>query len=340
MFVIISDSDDEITTLPVRSAPSSSDRIPALFGYPLDSGDESSDEDLSGTAKSLHTQTALTSVVHSPPTRPLPTSHAFARRPGKEIPMPLGYRAAMIRWRATPLSTWYPLLPSELPSSSSPPPSLLSSSSLPSPSLLPPSSCKRLRSPSASPPPSVSPSPLPLPPLLSPPPAVLPPSPEVVIPETSATTAPVRLCRMVEAYRWNFARDGIDTWRRQEGDPRYEIGESSSARIHLITSQPIHRTIPLLVARLIRHDGQIMKIYDHQREISVMRVEALEEEVEIWRDRAETAEQRAEDLHETLERTRDEVHEHQVRHEDIEARMQQYETDMRELRAHIRGLSN
>ncbi|GKC31129.1 hypothetical protein Tco_1038423, partial [Tanacetum coccineum] len=39
------------------------DRIPALSGYPLDPDDDSSDEDLSETAESLHTQTASTSVV-------------------------------------------------------------------------------------------------------------------------------------------------------------------------------------------------------------------------------------------------------------------------------------
>nr|GEX76033.1 hypothetical protein [Tanacetum cinerariifolium] len=38
--------------------------------------------------------------------------------------MPLGYRAAMDRWRAAPPSTSHPLLPLELPSSSSPSPSL------------------------------------------------------------------------------------------------------------------------------------------------------------------------------------------------------------------------
>ncbi|GJX38023.1 hypothetical protein Tco_0251326 [Tanacetum coccineum] len=71
--------------------------VSALYGYPLDSGDNSSDEVLSETAESLHTQTASTSVVHPLPTRPLPTSPAFARQPGKEISMPLGYRAAMDR---------------------------------------------------------------------------------------------------------------------------------------------------------------------------------------------------------------------------------------------------
>nr|GEV33892.1 RNA-directed DNA polymerase, eukaryota, reverse transcriptase zinc-binding domain protein [Tanacetum cinerariifolium] len=44
-FVIISDSDDEITTLPVRPTPPSPNRTLALYGYPLDSGDDSLDED-------------------------------------------------------------------------------------------------------------------------------------------------------------------------------------------------------------------------------------------------------------------------------------------------------
>ncbi|GKA09116.1 hypothetical protein Tco_0688447 [Tanacetum coccineum] len=174
LFVIISDTDNEITTLPVRPAPPSPDRTLALYGYPLDSGDDSSDEDLSETAKSLHTQTASTSIVHAPPTRPLPTSHAFARRPRKEISMPVGFRASMDRWRATSPSICHPLLPSEIQSSSSPPSLLLSPSSPPA-SLLPSTSHKRSRSPSPSLPPSVSPSPSPLP---SPPPSAVPPPPE------------------------------------------------------------------------------------------------------------------------------------------------------------------
>ncbi|GJV76657.1 hypothetical protein Tco_1508241 [Tanacetum coccineum] len=141
-----------------------------MSGYLLDSGDDSSDEDLSVTAESLHTQTASTSVVHPPSTRPLPTSLAFARRPGKEILIPLGYRAAMDRWRAAPPSTCHPLLPLEIQSSSSPPLPLLPSSSLLSPSLLPYSSHKRSKLPSPSLPPLVSPSP--------PAAAVPPPPPE------------------------------------------------------------------------------------------------------------------------------------------------------------------
>ncbi|GJU19265.1 hypothetical protein Tco_1152607 [Tanacetum coccineum] len=48
--VIISNYDDEITTLPVRPAPPSPDRTTALYGYPLDSGDDSLVEDQSEIA--------------------------------------------------------------------------------------------------------------------------------------------------------------------------------------------------------------------------------------------------------------------------------------------------
>ncbi|GKE37480.1 hypothetical protein Tco_1460885 [Tanacetum coccineum] len=125
-FVIISDSDDKITTLPVRPAPPSPDRTPAWYGYLLNSGDDSSNEDLSETAKSLHTQTASTSATEKP-------------------------------WIDGELHH-HPLLPSEIPSLSSPP-SLLTSSTLPPPSLLPSSSHKRSRSPSPSLPTTVPPPP-------------------------------------------------------------------------------------------------------------------------------------------------------------------------------------
>ncbi|GJT83205.1 hypothetical protein Tco_1057547 [Tanacetum coccineum] len=142
-FVIISNSDDEITTLPIRPAPPSS----------------------------AHTGlTASTSVVHPPPTRPLPTRPAFARRPRKEISMPLGYKVASDRWRTASPSTCHPLIPLEIPSLSLPP-LLWTSSSSPPPSLLPSLSRKRSRLPPPSLPSSVSP---------LPPPIVVPPTPEHV----------------------------------------------------------------------------------------------------------------------------------------------------------------
>ncbi|GKG49416.1 hypothetical protein Tco_0515868, partial [Tanacetum coccineum] len=100
----------------IRPVPLSSDRTPALYGYPLDSGDDSSDEDLSDSAELLHTQSTSASVVHPPPTRSLSTSLVLASQPGKEIPMPLGYRATMNQWRVALSSNWYPILSSKLPS--------------------------------------------------------------------------------------------------------------------------------------------------------------------------------------------------------------------------------
>ncbi|GJR11293.1 hypothetical protein Tco_0793945 [Tanacetum coccineum] len=61
-------------------------------------------------------------------------------------------------------------------------------------------------------------------------------------------------------------------------------------KIHPITDEPIHRTIPLLVARLIRHDSEIEEIHDHQREISVARIESDEQKIETLRARSVWAE--------------------------------------------------
>nr|GEU86105.1 putative reverse transcriptase domain-containing protein [Tanacetum cinerariifolium] len=80
LFVIIFDSNDEITTIPIRPVPPSPDRKLALYGYPLDSGDDSSDKDLSDSTPS--------------------------------------YKAAMNRWRDAPSSTWYLLHSLEVPFSS------------------------------------------------------------------------------------------------------------------------------------------------------------------------------------------------------------------------------
>nr|GEY46293.1 hypothetical protein [Tanacetum cinerariifolium] len=89
----------------MRPVPPSPDRTPTLYIYPLNSGDDSLDEDLSDTAKSLYTQSALTSVVHTSPAQSLPTSLVLANQPKKGIPMPLGYRVDMNRWRVAPSST-------------------------------------------------------------------------------------------------------------------------------------------------------------------------------------------------------------------------------------------
>ncbi|GKA86702.1 hypothetical protein Tco_0808413 [Tanacetum coccineum] len=49
--------------------------------------------------------------------------------------------------------------------------------------------------------------------------------------------------------------------------------------------------MPLLAARLIHYEGLIEEIHDHMREVSLERIETLENEVEILRDRVEAAKQ-------------------------------------------------
>ncbi|GKD27251.1 hypothetical protein Tco_1233465, partial [Tanacetum coccineum] len=62
---------------------------------------------------------------------------------------------------------------------------------------------------------------------------------------------------------------------------RYEFGESSSpAHVHLVTSEPIHRTIRLILARLVRHDDTIDQLCDQLEEISLDRIELIEHDVE------------------------------------------------------------
>nr|GEU57446.1 putative reverse transcriptase domain-containing protein [Tanacetum cinerariifolium] len=93
----------------MRLIPPSPDRTPALYVYPPNAGDDSSDEDLSDTAKSLNTQSNSTSVVHTSPTQSLHTSLILANQPKKEILIPLGYRRSKA-------------LPPSLPPSVPPPP--------------------------------------------------------------------------------------------------------------------------------------------------------------------------------------------------------------------------
>nr|GEW17952.1 homeodomain-like protein [Tanacetum cinerariifolium] len=110
-----------------------------------------------------------------------------------------------------------------------------------------------------------------------------------VIPEAMAPDALVKR-RRVDAHCWNFVIDKIDNWRHQEGEPRYDMEEGPLAQIHPITDKPIHRTIPLLVARLVHLDRQIEKNHIHQRKVSVARVETSEQEIEALRARAASVE--------------------------------------------------
>ncbi|GJX83631.1 hypothetical protein Tco_0333112 [Tanacetum coccineum] len=177
----------------------------------------------------------------------------------------------------------------------------------------------------------------------SPPPAssaVPPPdtTAEAVIPEfVMAPDAPVKR-RRVDARRWYFVKDKIDNWRHQEGEPRYEMEEGPLAQIHPITGEPIHRTIPLLVARLVRLDRQIEEIHDHQREVSVARVETSEQEIEALRARAATAEANFAILRDVLWIAGVRMTDLEFRAEDAEFRLHQCERGWIQDRARIRRL--
>ncbi|GKE33191.1 hypothetical protein Tco_1452513, partial [Tanacetum coccineum] len=63
--------------------------------------------------------------------------------------------------------------------------------------------------------------------------------------------------------------------------PKFVIPEATTPVASVIRrSEPIHRTIPLLVARLVCLNGQIEEIHDHEREVLVARIESDEHEIE------------------------------------------------------------
>ncbi|GJX11331.1 hypothetical protein Tco_0201190 [Tanacetum coccineum] len=78
-FIILSNSEDEVTTLLVRSAPLSPDYVSASPDYSPYSNSDS--EPIENYSPDEHlTETALTPFVQLPPTRPLPTSSAIRSR--------------------------------------------------------------------------------------------------------------------------------------------------------------------------------------------------------------------------------------------------------------------
>ncbi|GKF93339.1 hypothetical protein Tco_0280058, partial [Tanacetum coccineum] len=75
------------------------------------------------------------------------------------------------------------------------------------------------------------------------------------------------------------------------GDPRYKIEESSSAaQVHPVTGEPIHRTIPLILARLVCHDDTIDRLCDQLEEISLDMMEVIEHDVEALQARVDVVE--------------------------------------------------
>lgn len=88
--------------------------------------------------------------------------------------------------------------------------------------------------------------------------------------------------------KWTFVRGVVQDWRTVEGDPpTLEFGESSRPPLP-ITGEPIEDTIPLLIARGLRHDCQIEALRSdvdeirevaHEKQDIRSRLQILEEEV-------------------------------------------------------------
>ncbi|GJW36805.1 retrovirus-related pol polyprotein from transposon TNT 1-94 [Tanacetum coccineum] len=87
-FVIISDYGDEIITLPIRPAPPSSDHSLVLYGYPLDSGNGSLDEDLRKEIP-MPSPPSLLPSSSSPPSSLLPFSSCKRSRLSLTPPLSL-----------------------------------------------------------------------------------------------------------------------------------------------------------------------------------------------------------------------------------------------------------
>ena len=89
--------------------------------------------------------------------------------------------------------------------------------------------------------------------------------------------------KRVNARKWSFLIPILKYWRSQEGTPtNRELGEGSSfaaSRILPITGEPLHRTIPLLAARLVRHEDRLDAIATLVNNIPNEQVEILSAEV-------------------------------------------------------------
>ncbi|GJU89074.1 retrovirus-related pol polyprotein from transposon TNT 1-94 [Tanacetum coccineum] len=74
----------------------------------------------------------------------------------------------------------------------------------------------------------------------------------------------------------------LHTWRDKAGSPStFEIGESSTTtQIHPVTGEPIQHTIPLLVVRIVRQEGQIYEIQDHMEELPLEQFKTMSHEID------------------------------------------------------------
>ena len=90
--------------------------------------------------------------------------------------------------------------------------------------------------------------------------------------------------KRVNARKWSFLLPILKYWRSQEGTPtNRELGEKSSfaaSPVLPVTGEPLHRTIPLLAARLVRHEDRLDAIATLVNNIPNEHIEVMSAEIE------------------------------------------------------------
>ncbi|GJW91556.1 hypothetical protein Tco_0169109 [Tanacetum coccineum] len=106
--------------------------------------------------------------------------------------------------------------------------------------------------------------------------------------------------------------------RDQEGAHRtFEIGESSTAHVLLVTSESVDHTVPLLAARLIRHKALIDEVRDHVREGLLV----IDKSIETFQDRLTFVEHQIIELLDSRDVNQLEIEELQSQAQDAETRL-------------------
>nr|GEV68515.1 hypothetical protein [Tanacetum cinerariifolium] len=106
--------------------------------------------------------------------------------------------------------------------------------------------------------------------------------------------------------------------RDNEGSPStFKIRESTT-HIFSVTGETIHRTIPLLVARLNRHEDQIHEMQDHLKELSLEKFKAMKQDKKGLYGSIEATQQDVKTLRDTLQVSRERITYLEIRLEDTE----------------------
>ncbi|GJR43947.1 hypothetical protein Tco_1312050 [Tanacetum coccineum] len=123
----------------------------------------------------------------------------------------------------------------------------------------------------------------PLPPPPSPPPS---PSSSLIPSPLPAMLPPRKRFRMTSPHQDTMAEAITPARLRRRFPGRHCI--STEPHILPVISEPIQYTIPLLLARIVRHKDHIHKMQDHLEELLLERFEAIEQDIEGLRDDIKT----------------------------------------------------